>query len=76
MSSSLEPRYTRIIATFVMLIDLFLVSSMTYIALSGAEFPTSVTFKMFVIGLIAGGVITAFGAILLHFSKLGELGSS
>lgn len=76
MSSSLEPRYTRIIATFVMLIGLFLVSSMTYIALSSAEFPAGVTLKMFVIGLIAGGVITAFGAILLRSSKLGALGSS
>ena len=69
MSSTLELRYTRMIAVFVMSIGLFLFSSMIYIASGNAEVQTGVTFKMFVVGLIAGGVIAAFGAILFYFAK-------
>ena len=75
MSSSLEPRHIRMIAVFVMSIGFLLFSSMIYIASSSAGVPAGVTFMMFVVGLIAGGVIAAFGAVLFHFPKLGELGS-
>ena len=77
MFSSLEPRYIKMIAAYVMSIGLFLFSSMIYIASGNAEVLTGVTFKMFVVGLIAGGIITAFGAVLFHLPKLlGELDSN
>jgi hypothetical protein len=76
MFSSLEPRYMRMITAFVMSIGLFLFSSMIYIASGNAEVLSGVTFKMFVVGLIAGGVIATFGAVLFHFAKLGKLDAS
>ena len=76
MSSALESRYIRMIAAFVMAIGLFLFSSMIYIASGNAAVLTDETFTMFVVGLIAGGVITAFGAVLFYFPRLGELGSN
>ena len=69
-------QHIRMIALLIMLIGAFLFLSMISVAFHAATLPTGIALKMFIAGLLAGGVIIVLGGILFFYPSLGQLGTN
>jgi hypothetical protein len=76
MLAPMKLDHIRMIAVLVMIIGLFLFSSMIFITLSNAAVPTGIAFTMFAVGLISGGIMAAFGVVFFLHPKLGHWGTN
>jgi len=68
--------HIQMLASMIMFIGGFLFLSMIVVAFQGSTLLTGIAFKMFVVGLSAGGLITILGAVLFLRPSLGQLGTS
>ena len=75
MIGPMKIQHIRMIATLVMLIGAFLLFSMIFIAFQSGASLSGIALKMFVAGLVAGGVITILGGVLFTHPSLGQLGT-
>ena len=72
MIAPLKLQHIRMVGAFVVLIGAFLFASMTLIALNSGVLPTGDALKMFVAGLLAGGLIMFLGGIVFIRPSLGQ----
>jgi hypothetical protein len=75
MTGSLKLHHIRMFGVLIMLIGLFLISSMVLIAWNHSFDLMGVVFKMFIVGTLAGFVITFIGTVLFQYPTLGQWGA-
>lgn len=76
MLSPMKLQHIRMIAVLTTLIGVFLFLSMIFVAFSSGTLLAGIILKMFVVGLIAGGLMVTLGIILFLRPSIGQLGTS
>ncbi len=76
MIAPMKNKHIRMIAVLVILIGAFLFFSMIFTAFQSGTLLSGIALKMFVVGLVAGGVILVLGGVLFTRPSLGQLGTS
>ena len=76
MLSPMKLQHIRMIAVLTTLIGAFLFLSMIFVAFSSGTLLTGIVMKMFIVGLVAGGLMVTFGLFLFLRPSIGQLGTS
>jgi len=76
MLSPMKLQHIRMIAVLITLIGAFLVLSMIFIAFSSGTLLTGIVMKVFVVGLVAGGLMVTLGIFFFLRPSIGRLGTN
>ncbi len=76
MLSPMKLQHIRMIAVLTTLIGVFLFLSMIFVAFSSGTLLAGIIMKMFVVGLVAGGLMVTLGIYLFLRPSIGQLGTS